>query len=122
MVVSASRARFQIHSLGLACKLYLGPFSSNIISCSQNIMLVVLITLGWKLWCSWGFLFVVGISGLVFCPVFCILIGFLFGVCLLSCRGCGAIGYSRYWLVSGVGGILVCSASVFCSVGILFRL
>jgi len=46
MAVCASRARFRIHCLGLACKLYLGPFSSNVISCSQNVMLVVLITLG----------------------------------------------------------------------------
>jgi len=42
-----------------------------------------------------GFLFVVGISGLIFCPVFCIFLGFLFGVCLQSCGACGAISCAR---------------------------
>ena len=46
MAVSASRARVWIKSLGLECKLYLGSFSSSLISCSENSMSVVLITLG----------------------------------------------------------------------------
>ena len=46
MAVSASRASVRIQSLGLKCKLYLGPFSSNFISCSENVMSVALITLG----------------------------------------------------------------------------
>jgi hypothetical protein len=36
MAVSASRARFWIQFLGLSCKLYLGPFSSKVISRSQK--------------------------------------------------------------------------------------
>ena len=46
MAVSASRARFRIQYVGLECKLCLGPFSSNVISCSENVMSVVFITLG----------------------------------------------------------------------------
>ena len=46
MAVSASRARVWIQSLGLECKLYFGPFSSSFISCSENTMSVVLITVG----------------------------------------------------------------------------
>jgi len=54
MAVSASKARFWIQSLGLECRLYLGPFSSSVISCSEKFMSVVLIPLGWNLWCGWG--------------------------------------------------------------------
>jgi len=46
MAVSASRARFSIQSLGLSCKLYLGPFCSRAISGSENDMSVMLTTLG----------------------------------------------------------------------------
>ena len=46
MAVLALRARFWIHSLGLSCKLYLGPSCSRAISGSENDMSVMLTTLG----------------------------------------------------------------------------
>ena len=52
MAVSASRAGVRIHSLGLECKLFLGPFISNFISYLENVTSVLLITLGCKLWFS----------------------------------------------------------------------
>ena len=46
MAVSASSARVRIQSLGLSCKLYLGPFCSRAISGSENEMSVMFTTLG----------------------------------------------------------------------------
>ena len=46
MAVCASNARFRIQSLDLECRLYLWPFSSSVISCSEKFMSVVLIILG----------------------------------------------------------------------------
>ena len=46
IAVSASRARFGIQSLGLSCKLYMGPLCSSVISGSENGMSVMFTALG----------------------------------------------------------------------------
>jgi len=46
MAVSASTVRFWIQSLGLLCRLYLGPFCNRAISVSENGMSVMFTTLG----------------------------------------------------------------------------
>ena len=57
--VSTSRARFCIQLSFLECRLYLGPFSSSVISWLVKVMFVLFMTLGWKsCFCRGVFLFV----------------------------------------------------------------